>query len=147
MGERPSDRKPTWLDELEHTADTGICVTATSLPELFTRAAWGMFWLITDPKAVEPREEETVAVEAADRDALLVRWLSTLNYRHVTQYRLYSRFEMRDFDPRRLRATIRGERTDRQRHAVNTEIKAVTYHGLSIEEVGGVWQARIIFDL
>jgi SHS2 domain-containing protein/predicted Zn-ribbon and HTH transcriptional regulator len=89
----PAD-SPPWLTPLDHTADTGIIVTAPDLPTLFSRAAWGMFSVITDLAAVQPAASETVEVGADDLPGLLVRWLSELNFRHITTHRLYARFEV-----------------------------------------------------
>lgn len=146
---------PDWLMYLDHTADTGIVVTAPDLPTLFSRAAWGLFSVITDPAAVQPAEAEPVEVTAEDLPALLVRWLSELNYRHLTRHRLYARFEVRELlvpkaaepGPCRLGAEIRGEAIVPGRHPVFTEIKAVTFHGLELTEVDAGWRAQIIFDL
>ena len=44
-------------------------------------------------------------------------------------------------------ATLQGEPLDPARHPIDTEIKAVTYHQIAVEQVGGRWQARVIFDI
>lgn len=154
-GADPAEESPDWLTFLDHTADTGLRVTAPDLPTLFSRAAWGLFRVITDPATVQPAEPETVEVTAEDLPALLVRWLSELNYRHLTRHRLYARFDVRELTPPkpaeavpgRLRAEIRGEALVPGRHPVFTEIKAVTFHGLELTEIDGGWRAQIIFDL
>jgi len=40
-----------------------------------------------------------------------------------------------------------GERFDRARHQLITEIKAVTYHRLAVEHERGNWQATVVFDI
>jgi SHS2 domain-containing protein len=132
---------------LEHTADTGIIVSAPSLEELFARAAWGMFTVLTDVGTVRPEQEWTVSVTAADPASLLVRWLSELNYLHVTRHDLYCEFAVTRLDDRSLTATVRGEPIDLTRHLVHTEIKAVTYHALRLERSGDLWRAEVLFDL
>ncbi len=144
---------PDWLTLLDHTADTGIVVTAPDLPTLFSRAAWGLFSVIGDLAAVQPAEAETVSLDADDLPALLVRWLSELNFRHITRHRLYARFEVRELGPSppagtwQLHAEVFGERIVPGRHTIFTEVKAVTFHGLELAEVDGGWRAQIIFDL
>lgn len=138
---------PDWLEPIDHTADTGFVVHAATLPELFERSAWGMFSIITDPGTVEPASGETVTLDAADLPALLVRWLGELNFRHVTRHLLFSEFRVHEIDEKRLTAEARGESIDPARHTVHTEIKAVTFHGLQIQQVGDVWRAQVIFDL
>lgn len=138
---------PAWLQPLDHTADTGIIVQAADLAELFSRAAWGMFSIITDLETVKPLSEEKLVVTAPDRAALLVRWLSELNFQHVTRHRLFSRFQILELSDQRLVAVASGEEVAPERHVVYTEIKAVTFHGLRLEPAGTGWRAEIIFDL
>jgi SHS2 domain-containing protein len=138
---------PDWLEPLDHTADTGIVVWGQTLPELFARAAWGMFSIITEPDQVAEMMEESVCVEAPDREALMIQWLSELNFRHVTRNLVFSRFEVWAWDPKKLAARVGGELIDPSRHTIYTEIKAVTFHGLEIQPDREGWRAQIIFDL
>jgi len=143
----PRNVLPEWLEELEHTADTGIIVTAASLKELFGRAASGMFSVITDLSAVQPKVATRVSVEATDQKALMVRWLSELNVRHITKHWLFSRFEIIELGDTHLSADVHGEPIDPERHTIYTEIKAITFHDLQIEKEDEHWKAQIIFDL
>lgn len=138
---------PDWLHEIDHTADAGIAVDAATLPELFARAARGLFYLMTDVSAVEPRTAQRITVEARDRQALLVRWLSELNYLHVTRGWLFADVTIETLTTRRLVATGRGEPYDPDRHVLYTEIKAITYHDLAIVRRPDGWHARIIVDV
>ncbi len=139
--------KPGWLDEIDHTADTGIRVTADSRQSLFERAAYGMFWLLTDLDLVVSAEETVVEIDADDPESLMVRWLSELNYRHQVDARMFSGFRIERMGDTHLRARTTGEKFDPARHRVYGEIKAVTYHDIKIARENGRWTARIIFDL
>lgn len=138
---------PSWFQEVDHTGDTGIAVQAPDLTSLFERAAWAMFSVITNPDDVQPRETRKVEVEGTDLDDLLLRWLSELNFVHLVDHYLFARFEISEMTNMRLAATVRGEPIDARRHTVFTEIKAVTYHGLRIEQTGSGWSAQVIFDM
>jgi SHS2 domain-containing protein len=140
-------KTPEWLKFVDHTADAGIMVEAPDLARLFERAALGMFFIITKVAAAHAKETMRISIDALDRMALLVRWLSDLNYRHVTEHRLFSKFEIVKFDERHLEADVSGEIFDPARHTIFTEIKAVTFHGLKLEHDGHRWKAQIIFDL
>jgi SHS2 domain-containing protein len=143
-----SDRsRPEWLTELDHTGDAGLEVSATGMGELFERAAWGMFAILTDMEDVSPDESIDVTAEAADRDALLVQWLSELNYLHVTDAWLFSAFEIVGVSEKSVSGVAFGERYDPERHTLYTEIKAVTFHDLVIERTGDAWRARVVFDM
>ena len=142
---------PSWLREIDHTGDIGIRVVADTLPQLFERAAEGTFRVLTDLEDVRPAEATTMTVRGRDREALLVRWLSELNYRHTVDHRLYRQFSVASIgtedDEWVLRATVRGEPVDPERHVVHTEIKAVTFHGLEVEETEDGWAVQVIFDM
>jgi SHS2 domain-containing protein len=141
------DATPPWLRQVEHAADVCILVEAGSLPELFARAAWAMFSLLTDLSQVRPLQAQTVVAVAEDREELLVRWLSELNFRHVTRRELFCHFEVCEMSDKLIRAQVLGEKTDLERHVVHTEIKAVTFHQLRIEQRGQGWEAQVLFDL
>jgi SHS2 domain-containing protein len=142
---------PDWLQEIDHTGDIGIRVTAPSLEALFERAAVGTFHVLTDLSAARAADETAVTVEGRDREALMVRWLSELNYRHTVEDRLFCDFTVESItetsDGLTLMGTARGEALDPARHTVYTEIKAVTFHGMAIEETDDGWVVQVIFDM
>lgn len=142
---------PSWLQEIDHTGDIGIRVRAESLPQLFERAALGTFSVLTDLSSVRPKVQSSVTVTDRDLEALLVRWLSELNFRHTVDHHLYCRFTVDDLDKENdeytLRATVQGEPIDPDRHTVYTEIKAITFHGLDVQETDDGWTVQVIFDM
>jgi len=140
------DRKPPWLELLDPTADVGLRVRAPALKTLFARAAWGMFFLLTDVRAVRPVDTRTVHVEADDRAALLVKWLSELNFIHQVDRRVFCRFAITEMSSRSLIAEVSGEPLTSATN-VHMEIKAVTYHGLSVRRESGIWKAEVVFDV
>jgi SHS2 domain-containing protein len=48
---------------------------------------------------------------------------------------------------RTLHVSMQGESFDPSRHTSRGEIKAVTYHQLTVEKVSQEWRTRIIFDV
>jgi SHS2 domain-containing protein len=142
---------PDWFHEIDHTGDIGIQVTAASLPQLFERAALGMFRVLTDLGTVHESESTQIAVNGRDLEALMVRWLSELNYRHTVDDLLFKAFEVMSIDETNedfvLTATARGEPIDPDRHTVYTEIKAITFHGMEIKETDAGWAVQVIFDM
>ncbi len=142
-----AEETPAWLREIDHTGDIGIEVVAEDLRQLFARAAGGLFRVLTEIDRVAPRTAQHVLVEADDRDALLVRWLSELNFLHVTEGWLFCTFEINELSHRRLVACVRGELFDPDRHVLYPEIKAVTFHELVIRQRESGWHVQIIFDM
>jgi SHS2 domain-containing protein len=141
-----SDRFEPWLSELDHTGDVGFVIRAPALEALFERSAKAMFTVLVDAD-VETTDEKRIEIDAPDREALLVRWLSELNYLHQVDGWVFTEFQVRLIGDSSLVGTARGNRAGSTRVAVQTEIKAVTYHGLYIRSDGTDWEAQIIFDL
>ncbi len=146
MVTRARDPGP-FVREIEHTADLGLEVEAPSLPLLFERAGLGMLALMIDLAAVEPRERVAIALEAEDREALLHDWLQHLLVRLQAGSFAVSELAVEEVSERALRAWGAGERVDRGRHRLYTEVKGVTYHQLALRETAGGWWARIILDV
>ena len=136
-----------WLEPIDHTGDAGFVVHGAHMSELFSRAAWALFSVIADVEAVQPEETIGLVVHGSDRHDLMVKWLSELNFLHITQHRLFCRFSLHEISETGLRAEVAGEAIDLKRHTVFTEVKAITYHQLRIEKVDELWQARVIVDL
>jgi len=138
---------PEWIEYLEHTADSAIQVRAQSPAQLYARAAWGLFSLITDLTLVRPGEHLKISVSAENRETLMVRWLSELNVLHETEQWLFCAFDVDAWSETRLHATVHGEPFDSERHRVYSEVKAVTYHLLEVVQAEAEWRARILFDV
>ena len=51
------------------------------------------------------------------------------------------------FTNKELQARLTGESLNNKKHVIKTEIKAVTYSGLTVEKQKTGWVARIIFDV
>ncbi len=143
-GETPH---PDIYEPLSHTGDLGMVAYGQDLPELFAHAAWAMFDLMSDATTIRPQQTVTLSVSATDVEDLLVRWLSELLYLYDTQRLLCCCFTFATLEPTHLTATVAGEPLDPERHPIDTEIKAVTYHQIAVEQVAGHWQACVIFDL
>ena len=144
----PGDQPhPNIYQPLSHTGDLGMIAYGHELPDLFTHAAWAMFDLMSDATTIRPLQSITVEVAAIDIEDLMVRWLSELLYRYDTERFLCCAATFPTLEPIRLTATVQGEPFDPSRHPIDTEIKAVTYHQIAVEQVDGSWQTRVIFDL
>lgn len=134
---------------VEHTADVGIEACGGSLSELFGQAARGMYAVMADLDAVEPRESRSLNAGAADLERLLTVWLLELLFLTETEGMLFSRFEVElgGEDGMALNATAYGEPIDLGRHELGPEVKAVTRHRLEVAEVEGGYRASVVFDI
>ncbi len=135
------------FEPIDHTADVGYRLFALTLAELFAVAGRALFDAITELDSIQPQFERKLEAEASDVEALLVAWLSELNYHCITDLELYGEFLIEEISPTAVRATVRGEKIDPARHVIQTEIKAVTYHELYVRQVETGWEAQVIFDV
>jgi SHS2 domain-containing protein len=131
----------------EHTADLGLRVRAPDLDTLFVEAAQALFAaVVEDLNTVEPRQRLDVQLAGDDREFLLFDWLKELLYHFDSEHLLLSRFEVK-VGRADLSGTAWGEPLDRSRHQLSHEVKAITYHGLRVEQTGDGWLAELIVDI
>ena len=133
-------------ETFEHTADLGLRIRAADLPELFAEAARGLFAVIeADCRQIRPEQPMTFELEADRHDDLLRDWLAELLYTFHAEHLLLTNFAV-TLDGTRLTATAAGEPVDTARHEIDVELKAVTYHGLKVEQTDDGWLAEVIID-
>jgi protein archease len=133
--------------EFEHTGDAGIELEARSRGELFARGALALARLMVEPRGV--RMLETRRVEAhANSDADLMHDLlaAALNLFLADAF-IWRDARVLDERPELIVLELSGEKYDARRHHLLTEIKAVTYHELTVGHAGARWNARIVFDI
>jgi len=143
------------FEALSHTADIKIRVYGKTLEELFRNALIGMFQSIGPqaPNCIirndclvcpELPKHHDIQVRSPDRIALLVDFLSEALYLSDVYNEAYLDAIIHELTETDIKATLHGI-------AVTgfevVEIKAVTYHQLSIKQVDGMWQTEIVFDI
>jgi len=131
----------------EHTADLGIRVEADSLSALLAEAATALTSvLVLNPETIKPSQEVELTINSTRPEDLLVDWLSELLWRFSAQHMLFSRFEIAEHNDH-IAARLWGEPVDESRHQIDTEIKAITYHRLSVQRHADRWTAEVIVDI
>lgn len=140
---------------IPHTADLKIRVFGNTMADLFRNALIGMFQAIKpiapQCKVVNDRlvcptlpEKHSITLQAPDRDALLVDFLSEALYLSDVYNQAFLDATFSVLTDTSLQAEVFG--INIQGFDV-VEIKAVTYHDLAIKHVDGQWQADIVFDI
>ncbi len=130
-----------------HTADVGIRVWASTLPELFSNAAYAMFSIIVDLDSVEEKVSRSIEVKSQNYEELLVEWLRELLYISSVKDHLFKRFDIEKLEDTCLKSTCWGEAIDFARHELRTEVKTVTYHQLYVKKSLQGWEAQVVFDI
>lgn len=134
-------------ETFDHTADLGLRIRAADLDKLFTEAAEALFCVIVEDLAtVRPERVLDIQVSGDDREYLLYDWLKTLLYHFDAEHLLFSRFEVQVMAAG-LQGKAWGEPLDRSRHELSHEVKAITYHGLKVEQSAEGWLAEVIIDI
>ena len=133
--------------EVEHTADRGLEIEAPSLPLLFERAGLAMLGFMIELDAVEPRERVPLEIRADDAIGLLHDWLQALLVLLQARGIALSELALEDVSASALHGWGAGERVDRGRHRLYTEIKGVSYHELAVRQTVTGWWARVILDV
>jgi SHS2 domain-containing protein len=137
---------------LPHTADVLIEAWGRSLEEAFEYAALGVTEVMTDLKAVRPLEEIEITAEGFDLESLLYDWIEKLIVLFDSRQLLVSKVEVEsiEMDPEgryKLKARVRGERYDPERHESRALVKAMTYHMMDIRKDGELYKIRFVVDI
>ncbi len=129
------------------TADKGIRAWGADPAAAFGQAARALWSLMIEPAAVKPGRMIPIAVEAADREALLVAWLNELLYLYEARGFIGADCAVLSLTETRLDAEAWGETVDQTRHVVVGHVKAVTYHQVHVGPADGRWEASVVVDV
>jgi SHS2 domain-containing protein len=133
------------FEEIEHTADIALRVYGGGLKELFCNAALGMFSLMADMALVRPQVERRLSLESMDHETLLVDWLNELLYMAEEHGEIYCEFDIATLSATEIVSQVRGMQHDSRN--LLKQIKAATFHDLSIEQTAQGYTTAIVFDV
>lgn len=137
-----------WLD---HTADIGFRIQHATLAGAFAEAGHALFSLMVDVSSVRPMVVHHVDLSAETVELLLVEWLSELLARKDIDGLVFSRFQVdvRGEEATRFRCTGRawGEPIDRTVHELRTEVKGISYLGLTVRPCKKGWRLQTVVDV
>ncbi len=132
------------------TSDLSFRACGPSLEAAFAAAAQALLAATVErPEAVERRERLSLQLEEPDLELLLVRFLNEIVYlRDAEDLLLHAeRIEIARDGCARLRGELAGERIDRRRHHLVSEVKAATAHGLRVAQTPDGWTASATLDV
>jgi SHS2 domain-containing protein len=129
-------------EEIEHTADWALRVWADDLPGLLSEALRGMYHLAGTATLPGPRLSRTIEVRAGDAESLLVGFLEEALFLGEEQGLAFDTVHFEQ-DGSILRAVLWGSGIESQKK----EIKAVTFHNLSVQATPAGLEATIVFDV
>jgi SHS2 domain-containing protein len=160
----PASRASAYA-ELEHPADLFLEIRGEDPTELLEHALFAFYDQIAEIEGFEARRELTLSVHAAGLDEALRSLLSEALYRFDTEGFVAvgggvtieagpegSGAGGRPNTPDRssewrLSARLWGDDAGARPHVLLHEVKAVTYHRLSVTRSGGDWIATVLLDI
>jgi len=129
---------------IQSPSELRIRVNASSLEELFRRSLVAMFEIIEPDFAADATEvSHTISIKSADRDLLLIDFLSRALYLSDINDEAYFKVDFIRFTNNDLTAVISGNKIT----GFDVEIKAVTYHEVHIKEKDSIFSTEITFDI
>jgi len=149
---RKKKNKRSGFEVIAHTADIGLRCYGHTVKELFEQAAAGMFSIIGSLRAgieIPAAEvvEHHVVVQAGNQEELLVAWLSELLGLSDARDLMCRDVSIMELSATRVAASVHMVPKKGQCYEFLNEIKAVTYHNVSIRECEGLLLAEVLFDV
>ena len=130
---------------IEHTADVGISATGTSAAEVFEQMALGLFDILGAWQPGDGGDQVTLELEANDLGGLMVDWLNEVLYVQDARDVVFTDVKVDSVTDRSLTGTLRT--LPREGELDGTAVKAITFHGLSVEQAADRWTARVYVDV
>ncbi len=140
------------IEMLDHTADVGFELGASTLEELFDEARRALLMVVFErPPEEEGEDRRWVPLSAPDYEILLVRWLNELTYliQDTGFVPTGAKIEIQKTERTdlSLEASLVGAPLDLEEYGWQGEIKSATFHGLDVANDDEGWHARVILDV
>ncbi len=137
---------------LDHTADVQVECWGSSLEEAFSQCALSLMTVITpDLSKITPSIEKDIWVKAEDKESLLFDFLSEFLYIFDVDGLIFNEVWVVYINRTQLgyemKAIMKGEKFDKNKHEVGTEVKAITYSFMEINESLEKTSLKIVFDI
>jgi SHS2 domain-containing protein len=136
----------------EHTADVSVKSWGKTLEEAFSQTALSLIATITpNLNKISPIIEKNIEIESEDKYALCFDFLSEFLYLFDVEELIFCEILVKPIkkigEKLKLEAVLKGERFNRNKHEIGTEVKAITYSFMNIEEKKNKVVINIVFDI
>lgn len=136
---------------IEHTADMGIRSVGATLEEAFSDGALAMFFIMTDPEKIIELETFEIEVSADYIDLLFIEFLNEILFKMDVEEMLFKKASNvrieEDEGHYILKASLNGEKLDKEKHDLKIEVKAATYAGLKYRQENGKHILECVVDI
>ena len=141
-----------YLDDIA-TADVAFEARGSSMEELFISAANAVInVMVENLDDIDRKKRKSIPCEADSREMLLFHLLDELVYYKDAEQLLLRVSEVNIKKSKngklwRLTAQAYGEQINSERHELNVDVKAVTFHRFAVEQTGQGWKAVVVLDV
>lgn len=123
------------FEYFEVTADIGFYAYGNNINEAFENAGIAMFNIISNTDDIIAEKSINFEISSEDEVSLLYDYLEELLFYHEIEFMLFSHFNVqieRIDENFHLKAVIKGEDINWDKHERKTEIKAITFHQMEV---------------
>ncbi|MDR2944798.1 MAG: archease [Methanosarcinales archaeon] len=141
---------------LDHVADTKFIAYGGTIEKVFENAALATLSVIADISTIHPETAFEIELETAGKESLMVDFLSELLYIFDAEETVLGAVYVKAAGTKKdesgddiwfISAVVSGEPIDSAKQNFKTEVKAVTYSGIRIEETSAGFEAEVVLDL
>lgn len=132
-------------------ADIAFEAYGKTLKELFQNCALALTTVMVDLNDIKPSKNYKLRMKSQGIEELLFDFLSELVLLKDKDQILFSRFELKIEELKTkeylLKANLRGEKINPQKHKLRSDVKAVTWHMFKLGKDDTGWKVQIILDI
>ncbi|MDD3087103.1 MAG: archease [Candidatus Omnitrophica bacterium] len=132
---------------IDHTADIGLKIIGSDLKELFENSGLSLFQISSRKQFTKDKKHISVVIKQKSEniEELFINWLNELLSLSAARELIFHHIKVNKINETGLEAICQGSSINN--YKVNIEIKAATYHNLSIKNNEKGWEARVILDV
>ena len=136
----------------DHTADVSVRSWGRTLEEAFSQTALSLMATITpDLSKISQEIEKQIEIESEDKYALCFDFLSEFLYIFDVEELVFSNIFVETIEKTDnkflLKAKLKGEKFNKNKHEIGTEVKAITYSFMNIEQKKNKVEIEMVFDI
>jgi SHS2 domain-containing protein len=132
------------------TADMAFEAFGKDLDELFENSALALSEAMVHLKTVEPKVRKEIKLEHSSLQGLLIDFLNEIIYFKDAGPLFLTKFKVnvkKEGEVWKLTAEAWGEKVNFDKHKVEADVKAATWHMLELKQKGKQWYARVVLDI
>lgn len=133
------------FEYLPHTSEAKFRAHGKNIVEVFRNSALAMFNILGDTTKVKPKKKIKIKIKSKSLESLLYDFLDELLFLHDTK-RIFIH-DIKDIKINELELTGIVECDDLKNYELKSELKAVTYNGMSIKKTDKGYEAVVVVDI